>query len=158
MPSQPSRKAPNLWAIASVTYGAVILVTILSIVGYYYASPKFLESQSGDSARRVTVGSVWMPLYPGATIASTASAPRDAGTESTLNFESKEQANKVLSFYESKLKEAGLKVDSYTAAANGQQTGGTLTGTSESPKREVSVLVSSSGSQTQAIITVQEKK
>src|SRR5215210_6038296 len=49
------------------------------------------------------------------------------------------KAGTVLSFYESKLKEAGLKVDKLSVAANGQQTGGTLTGSGE--QRDVSVLV-----------------
>ena len=102
MPSQ--RKAPNLWAIASVTYGAVILVTVLSIAAYYYASPRFSASQANDATRAVTVGSVWMPVYPGATIASTASMPRDGATESTLNFESTDQADRVLSFYQAAMK------------------------------------------------------
>jgi hypothetical protein len=46
-------------------------------------------------------------------------------------------------------------VDKLTVAANDQESGGTLTGSGE--QRDVSVLVTSSGSQTQAIITVQEK-
>jgi len=119
MPSQPSRKAPNLWAIASVTYGAVILVTILSIAGYYYVAPKVLGSQPNDATRMVTVGSVWMPLYPGSTIASTASAPRDAGAESTLNFESKEQANKMLSFYQTALKKGIFRFETTQKDADG---------------------------------------
>ena len=32
----PARKPPNLWALASVTYGAVFAVAILSIAAYYY--------------------------------------------------------------------------------------------------------------------------
>ena len=99
----------------------------------------------------------WLPVYPGGTIQGTFDTTSAGGRSAAFTVQTPDGADKVLSFYESKLKDAGLKVDSYTAAANGQQTGGTLTGTSESPKREVSVLVSSSGGQTQAIITVQEK-
>jgi hypothetical protein len=100
----------------------------------------------------------WFPVYPGGTIQGTFDT-KGAG-ERTVAFtvSTPDTADKVLSFYESKLKEAGLKVDTYTAAANGQQTGGTLTGSSDSPNRNVGVLVSSSEGQTQAVVTVTEKQ
>ena len=65
--SQPAQKPPNLWAVASVTYGAVIAVAIVSIVAYYYLAPKRTVSQQiFDAERSMAVGSVWMPIYPGA--------------------------------------------------------------------------------------------
>jgi|SRR5437762_10911764 len=143
MPSQPSRKAPNLWAIASVTYGTVVLVTILSIVGYYYAAPKFLGSQPDDATRMVTVGSVWIPLYPASTIASTASAPRDVGTESTLNFESKEKANKVLAFYETALKKGIFRFETPKKDSDG---GGSVRSVVHQGKTTVVVTIRGAGS------------
>lgn len=100
----------------------------------------------------------WLPVYPGGTVQGTLDTK--AGESRTVAFtvQTTDPPDEVLSFYESRLKEAGLKVDKLTVAANDQETGGTLTGSSESPKRDVTVLVSSSGGQTQAIITVQEKK
>ena len=100
----------------------------------------------------------WLPVYPGGTVQGSMVTKGGEG-ESAVAFtmQTSDPAGKVLSFYESKLKEAGLKVDTYTASANGQQTGGTLTGSSESPKRDVNVLVSSGEGQTQAVITFQEK-
>ena len=71
---QPPQKPPNLWGVASVTYGAVIAVTIISIVAYYYLAPKRTASQQiFDAERSMAVGSVWMPIYPGASIESTGS-------------------------------------------------------------------------------------
>jgi len=155
MPSQPSRKAPNLWAIASVTYGAVILVTILSIVAYYYAAPKLLDSRTGDSTRMVTVGSVWMPLYPGSTIANTASAPRDAGTESTLTFESKEQAHKVLSFYEAALKKGIFRFETTQKDSDG---GGAVRSVVHQGKTTVVVTIHAAGNGSQVEIKTLDRE
>jgi len=155
MPSQPSRKAPNLWAIASVTYGAVILVTILSIVAYYYAAPKLLDSRTGDSTRMVTVGSVWMPLYPGSTIANTASAPRDAGTESTLTFESKEQAHKVLSFYEAALKKGIFRFETTQKDSDG---GGAVRSVVHQGKTTVVVTIHATGNGSQVEIKTLDRE
>jgi len=155
MPSQPSRKAPNLWAIASVTYGAVILVTILSIVAYYYAAPKLLDSRTGDSTRMVTVGSVWMPLYPGSTIANTASAPRDAGTESTMDFESKEQAHKVLSFYEAALKKGIFRFETTQKDSDG---GGAVRSVVHQGKTTVVVTIHATGNGSQVEIKTLDRE
>jgi hypothetical protein len=152
--SQPSRKAPNLWAIASVTYGAVILVTILSIVAYYYAAPKFSASQTGDATRMVTVGSVWMQLYPGAAIVSTASAPRDGGTESTLNFESKDQASQVLSFYEAALKKGIFRFETVQKDAEG---GGSVRTVVHQGKTVVVVTIHAAGNGSQVEIKALDK-
>ena len=151
---QPSRKAPNLWAIASVTYGAVILVTILSIVAYYYAAPKFSSSQTGDATRMVTVGSVWMQLYPGGAIVSTASSPRDGGTESTLNFESKDQASQVLSFYETALKKGIFRFETVQKDAEG---GGSVRTVVHQGKTTVVVTIRAAGNGSQVEIKTLDK-
>lgn len=98
----------------------------------------------------------WLPVYPGGTVQGTFDSTAAQSRAVAFTVQTTDPAGKVLSFYESKLKEAGLKVDKLTVAANDQDSGGTLTGSGE--RRDVSILVSSSGSQTQAIITVQEKK
>jgi hypothetical protein len=119
MPSpKPTRTAPKIWAVASVTYGAVIFVTLLSIGAYYYVA-KGPGAQTGDTTRAVTVGSVWMPVYPGASIASTASAQRDSATESTLNFESSDPADQVLSFYQAALKKGIFRFETVQKNATG---------------------------------------
>ena len=84
--SQPARKPPNLWGVASVTYGAVIAVTIISIVAYYYLAPKRTVSQQlTDAERSMAVGSVWMPIYPGALVeSSSASALLDTVRDGDL--------------------------------------------------------------------------
>ncbi len=113
--SQAARKPPNLWALASVTYGAVIAVAILSVVAYYYLAPRRTASQQlTDAERSMAVGSVWIPIYPGGTIEGTASAKQDSGTESTLTFGTKDQAERVLSFYQAALKKGVFRFDTVT--------------------------------------------
>ena len=152
MPSQ--RKAPNLWAIASVTYGVVILVTVLSIVAYYYASPKFSGSQTDDTTRAVTVGSVWMPVYPGASIASTASEHRDGATESTLNFESRDRADRVLSFYQAAMKKGVFRFETVKKDTEG---GGTVRSIVHDGKTTVVVTIHAAGNSTQGEIRTVDK-
>jgi len=106
MSAHPARKPPNIWALASVTYGAVIAVTILSILAYYYLAPKRADSSS--AARSLAVGSVWVPVYPGALVEGTVSARRESTTESTMNFETKDPADQVLAFYQAALKKGVL--------------------------------------------------
>ena len=137
-----------------MTYGAVILVTILSIVAYYYASPKFRDLQTGDTTRMVTVGSVWMPLYPGSTIASTNSSPRDGGTESTLNFESKDQANRLLSFYETALKKGIFRFEIVKKDAEG---GGSVRSVVHQGKTTVVVTIHAAGNSSQVEIKTLDK-
>ncbi len=113
------RKPPNIWALASVTYGAVIVVTILSILAYYYLVPKRTDPLFGDSVRSMAVGSVWIPIYPGAMVEGTTSAKQDSATESTLNFGTKDQPDRVLSFYQAALKKGVFRFDTVTKDADG---------------------------------------
>jgi hypothetical protein len=116
----PARKPPNLWALASWTYGAVIVVTILSIVAYFYVAPKKTATQQlTDAERSVAVGSVWMPVYPGATVENTTSGKRDNVTESTLNFGTKDPADRVLSFYQAAMKKGVFRFDTVTKNDDG---------------------------------------
>jgi len=100
----------------------------------------------------------WVPVYPGGTVQGSLDTSGGGGSAVAFTVTTTDPADKVLSFYQSKLEAAGLEVNTYSASVNKQQLGGTLTGSSESPKREVSVLVSSGEGQTQAIITLQEQK
>ena len=68
----------------------------------------------------MAVGSVWMPIYPGATIEGTASTKQDDVTESTLNFETKDPADRVLSFYQAALKKGVVPIrDRHEEAGGG---------------------------------------
>jgi hypothetical protein len=135
------QKNPNIWALASITYGIVIALTMVSILAYYYLAPKGTGSQPGDAMRSVTVGSVWIEVYPGATVQATASTKRENVTESTLNFETKDPAGRVLSFYQSALRKGVFRFDTVTRNAGG----GTIRSLAHQGKTNVLVTVQTAG-------------
>ncbi|MCU1339753.1 MAG: hypothetical protein JWO19_5334 [Bryobacterales bacterium] len=151
--STSARKPPNIWVLASVTYGAVIAVTILSILAYYYVAPKRPEAQSTDTARSLAVGSVWIPVYPNATVEGTVSEKRGSGTESTLNFETRDQADRVLSFYQSALKKGVFRFDTVTKHADG----GTIRSVLHGGKTTVVVTIRATGDSTRGEILTIDK-
>jgi hypothetical protein len=139
---QPARKPPNLWALASVTYGAVIAVAIVSVGAYYYLAPKRTVSQQlTDTERSMAVGSVWMPVYPGATVESTASNKRESLTESSLTFESADPADRVLAFYQAALKKGVFRFETVTKIPGG----GTVQSIVHQGKTTVMVTIHTSG-------------
>jgi hypothetical protein len=152
--SQPAQKPPNLWAVASVTYGAVIAVTIISVLAYYYLAPKRTSSeQIFDAERSMAVGSIWIAVYPGAAIESTASAKQDGATESTLTFGTKDQANRVLSFYQAALKKGVFRFDTVTRDANG----GTVRSMAHQGKTTVVVTIHATGEGSRGEIRTTDK-
>lgn len=100
----------------------------------------------------------WLPVYPGGTVQGTFDTNTAEGRSVSFTIVTPDTGDKVLSFYESRLKEAGLKVDSTTTASTSEGSGGILTASSENPSRNVSVLVGTAeAGQTTAAITFQEK-
>jgi hypothetical protein len=131
-----------MWVVASVTYGAVIAVAIVSILAYYYLAPRRTESQQlTDAERSMAVGSVWIPVYPGATLEGTASEKRESATESTLNFESKDQPDRVLSFYQAALKKGVFRFNTVTK----HDGGGTIRSMAHEGKTTVQVTIRAAG-------------
>jgi hypothetical protein len=147
--SQPARKPANIWVLASVTYGAVIAVAILSILAYYYVAPKRTASQQlTDAERSMAVGSVWIPIYPGGTIEGTASTKQDSGTESTLTFGTKDTTDRVLSFYQAALKKGVFRFDTVTK----NDGGGTVRSMAHQGKTTVVVTIHTTGGGTRGEI------
>jgi hypothetical protein len=99
----PLGKIRQLWVLAGVSYGSVIVVIILAVWTYlHFATVR----ESAEGHTMIAIGSVWLPVYPGALTESTSSTPRDRALESTFRFKSKDSASKVLSFYAPKLRTA----------------------------------------------------
>lgn len=99
----------------------------------------------------------WLPAYPGATIQGTLDTTNDEGRSAAFTVSTKDDPAKVLDYYESQFKGAGLKAEKTTTTTNGQ-TGGTVSAKSDDGKREASVLVSSTGDGTQALVSFTDKK
>ena len=100
----------------------------------------------------------WLPVYPGGT--TQGSFDSTSGEERTAAFSmtTTDPADKVLSFYEQKLKDAGLKVDRTNFDSNGVKSG-VVNGTGENPVRQVGVTVGTQDDgSTQASVTFSEKK
>jgi hypothetical protein len=119
--SQPTQKRPNIWALASLTYGAVIAVAIISVLAYYYVAPKqaATQQQLTDAERSMPVGSVWIPIYPGGTVEGTASSKQDNTIDSRLNFATKDPTDRVLSFYQAALKKGAFRFNTVTKTDGG---------------------------------------
>lgn len=101
----------------------------------------------------------WLPVYPGGAVQGTFDTNTAEGRSASFTLTTPDPGDKVLSFYESRLKEAGLKVDSTTTANTSEGSGGILTASSENPSRNVSVLVGAAeGGRTTAAITFAEKR
>jgi hypothetical protein len=147
--AQTAQKPPNLWALASVTYGAVIAVAIISMVAYYYLAPKRTASQQlTDAERSMAVGSVWIPIYPGGTVEGTGSTKQDSGAESTLTFGTKDQPDRVLSFYQAALKKGVFRFDTVTKSDGG----GTVRSMAHQGKTTVVVTIRATGEGTRGEI------
>jgi hypothetical protein len=99
----------------------------------------------------------WLPTYPGATVQGTYDTTNAEGRTAAFTVSTKDDSTKVIDYYESQLKGAGLPAEKSSYTTNGT-TGGTVTGKSADGKREASVIVSSSNGTTQAVITFSEKK
>ena len=100
----------------------------------------------------------WLPVYPGGTVQGTFDTNTAEGRSASFSLTTPDAGDKVLSFYESRLKEAGLKVDSTAVTSTAEGKGGILTASGENPSRNVSVLVGTSEGQTTANITFNEKQ
>ena len=99
----------------------------------------------------------WLPVYPGGTVQGTYDTTNAEGRTAAFTVSTSDASTKVIDYYESQLKGAGLPAEKSTYTTNGQ-TGGTVTGKSADGKREASVMVSTTNGSTQAVITFTEKK
>ena len=100
----------------------------------------------------------WMPVYPGGTVQGTFDTTTAEGRSAAFTVTIKDPIDKVLDYYESQLKAAGLKVEKTSVTSNDKTSGGTITAKSDDEKRQASVILSLSNDETTAIITFQEKK
>jgi archaellum component FlaG (FlaF/FlaG flagellin family) len=99
----------------------------------------------------------WLPVYPGGKIQGTFDTTNAEGHSAAFTVSTSDSVAKMMEFYESQLKSAGLKVEKTTFSANGQD-GGSVTGKSSDDKRQANVLFGSANGQTTATVTFQEKK
>lgn len=99
----------------------------------------------------------WVPSYPGGTVQGTFDTTSAQGRSAAFGVTTKDPVAKVIDWYEAQLKAAGLTVEKNTYNANGAA-GGVVTGKSADDKRQVSVMIATSGADTQATVTFEDKK
>ncbi|HEX6898233.1 MAG TPA: hypothetical protein VF789_00900 [Thermoanaerobaculia bacterium] len=101
----------------------------------------------------------WVPVYPGGTVQGTMDSTTGEGRTVIFTVSSQDAVDTVATFYEGKLKEAGITVEKTTMSSSDQSSTTMLGGKSADGKREASVMVSATpGQPTQAVVTVNDKK
>jgi hypothetical protein len=128
---------------------------------------KFTFSATGDDGKTATMefganaGKLpsWIPSYPGAKVEGTFAVKGDSGDGSgeggTFTLSTPDSASKVMSFYQDKFKEEGMKINLTTTAGEG----GLIMATDDSNKRYLQIVIgAASGGGTSAAITYGNKK
>lgn len=98
----------------------------------------------------------WLPLYPGSSAQGAYDATTPEGRSAMAVVTTSDSPEKVLAFYEERLKAEGIEVQK-TTFENAGQTGGTVGGSTADQKRSVSIMVGTSEGKTQATVTFAEK-
>jgi hypothetical protein len=99
------RKPRNLWILVAATYGAVAITTLIALLWYrHVTSGTSQEAPPGN----IAVGTVWVTMYPRATVHETSSATHADVTEGTMKFATADPPGKVLAFYRTTLHKSGF--------------------------------------------------
>ncbi len=108
----PLRKLPNFWILGAITYALVIAVGAGSVVVYkhYWPNADRNEIDLEQKSASITVGSVWMPVYPGAIHQDASSTTKGEVTEGDLRFTSLDAPSKLIAFYRTSLQRAKFNV------------------------------------------------
>lgn len=99
----------------------------------------------------------WVPVYSGATVQGAMDATDAEGRSASFSLTTDDSVDDVISFYETELNGAGLKVTKNLMESDGQRSG-LLSGTSEDEKRSVTVIIGQQEGKTQATVSFQDKK
>jgi hypothetical protein len=110
--AMPLRKLPNIWILAAVAYGLVIVFTVGAVVVYkhYWPGADRTERELEQKSASITVGSVWIPVYPGAMHHDATSSTTGDVTEGDLRFASADPPPKLIAFYRAQLQRAKFNV------------------------------------------------
>ncbi len=98
----------------------------------------------------------WVPAYPSGTTQPGYSATTGEGRQAAFTVTTTDSVDQVLSFYEERLRAAGLTVEKSEMSA-GDQRSGTVMAKNADDSRQVNVMVSTSDQGTQALVSFNEK-
>jgi len=133
-----------MWGVVAVTYGLVIVTSIVAIASYFYFRSEIRpgDDADGNPMRRMMVGAVWVPIYAGATYVEPASHREKEITTGSVKIRSQEPAGALLGFYQEALKEGG-----YVTFTEGNA-GGTVQAIRNGGKINVTVTVTTASQNT----------
>jgi hypothetical protein len=101
----------------------------------------------------------WLPIYPGASVEGGLSTKSAEGSLQTFTITTTDPVDRVLAFYQDKLKNNGLTIQpATTLALGGQVSTGIVIADSPDKTRHVQVMVTSADNKTNASISYEEKK
>src|SRR5947209_20240492 len=108
----PLRKIPNFWILAAVTYALVLAMAVIAVVvlKHYWPNGNANELALEQKSASITVGSVWMPVYPGAVHQDATASTKGDVTEGELRFTSSDPPQKLIAYYRSRLQLAKYNV------------------------------------------------
>ncbi len=108
----PLRKLPNFWILGGITYILVLAFAMVSWWAYrhYWPNGDASERALDQKSARITVGSVWIPVYPGAIHHDMTSSTSADVTQGDLTFHSDDAPEKLIAFYRERLRKANLRV------------------------------------------------
>jgi hypothetical protein len=96
----------------------------------------------------------WVPVYPGSSAQGSFSSQTGDGNQNTFSFKTNDSSEKVLTYYQDKLKSGGFNLDSSTT----YDTGGLIHAEDRDKQRTIVVTVTSSPAGTEGSVTAVEKK
>jgi hypothetical protein len=99
----------------------------------------------------------WVPAYPEVAVEGYFSVTNNDGESGGFHFTTKDSTETVVSFYQDKLKGAGMKVTSNSVLANGANLG-QLAAEDQDAKRKIVVIASKGEKGTETLVTFESKK
>jgi len=98
----------------------------------------------------------WLPAYPGSVPQGMYSSKGPQGVSAAFSFDTKDSPEKVMAFFEGKLKDGGFEVTSSTFKKGAALAGGLVNAESKADKRQVHVTVSAEDEGTKVAVTYTE--
>jgi hypothetical protein len=122
-----------------------------------------VKVQEGEETWKLTAGAEaaaripeWVPEYPGVEPQHSSSVTRDGGIGGTFQITSDDAVSGVISFYRSRLEEAGFDVSVNTFSGSEGEEAGVVNGRHDEAGRTVAVMVGTDGEKTTASVTYNE--
>jgi hypothetical protein len=99
----------------------------------------------------------WAPVYPGAAVEGNVTMQGGEGEGGSFHFTTRDSSEKVITYYETALRNAGMKVSSNTTREGGAVSGGMVMGQNEANKRNVMVTAGASDGATAVTVVFSTK-